>query len=749
MAPRVKLTNPDKVLYPATGTTKAEVFDYYTGIAEVMVPHIAGRAATRKRWPNGVDEPSFFEKQLASSAPDWLPRGSVVHKSGTTTYPIIDSSTGLAWIAQQAALEVHVPQWRFVAEWTRSGEELKPGPATRLVFDLDPGEGVTMAQLAEVARAVRDLISDIGLTAFPLTSGSKGLHLYAPLDKPVSSRGAVVVAKRIAQQLEKAMPKLVTSTMTKSLRAGKIFLDWSQNNGSKTTIAPYSLRGRDHPTVAAPRSWEELDDKKLRHLTYDEVLARVERDGDLLAPLDADVTPDRLTKYRSMRDASKTPEPVPSGKPVVGQGNTFVIQEHHARRLHYDFRLERDGVLVSWAVPKNLPDTPSVNHLAVHTEDHPLEYATFEGTIPKGEYGGGKVIIWDAGTYEAEKFRDDEVIVTLHGSRISGRYALIQTNGDQWLAHRMKDQKVVELDGLSPMLATEGSVANLKASQWAFEGKWDGYRLLVDADHGTVRLRSRRGRDVTKEYPQLRSLAADLTEHRMILDGEVVALDDDGVPSFSEMQNRVRATRVQYWAFDLLYLDGRSLLRARYRDRRRLLETLATGTDLMVPDLLPGDGDQALEHSRKHRWEGVVAKKRDSTYQPGRRSSSWIKDKHWNTQEVVIGGWRAGEGGRTSGIGSLLMGIPADGGLQFAGKVGTGFTELALTNLKKTLAPLRTDESPFNTRLPTRDAKGVTFVEPTLVGEVRYSEWTSDGRLRQPSWRGLRPDKSPDEVVRE
>ncbi|BBZ12328.1 ATP-dependent DNA ligase [Mycobacterium branderi] len=753
MAPLVKLTNADKVLYPATGTTKSDVFAYYTSIAEVMVPHIAGRAATRKRWPNGVDQPSFFEKQLASSAPDWLPRASVVHKSATTTYPIIDSADGLAWIAQQAALEVHVPQWRFTAEWTRNGEELKPGPATRLVFDLDPGEGVTLAQLATVARAVRDLMADIGLTTFPLTSGSKGLHLYAPLDKPVSSRGAVVLAKRVAQQLEKSMPKLVTSTMTKSLRAGKVFVDWSQNNGSKTTIAPYSLRGREQPTVAAPRTWEELDDRKLRQLSYDEVLARVGRDGDLLAQLDADIVPDRLTKYRSMRDASKTPEPVPAGKPVTGQGNAFVIQEHHARRLHYDFRLERDGVLVSWAVPKNLPETPSVNHLAVHTEDHPLEYATFEGTIPKGEYGAGKVIIWDAGTYEAEKFRDSaengEVIVTLHGNRISGRYALIQTSGDQWLAHRMKDQKVFAFDELTPMLATEGSVAHLKASQWAFEGKWDGYRLLVDADHGAVRLRSRRGRDVTGEYPQFRSLAKDLADHHVVLDGEVVALDESGVPRFSEMQNRVRATRVEYWAFDLLYLDGRSLLRAKYRDRRQLLETLARGTDLIVPDLLPGDGAEALEYSRKHSWEGVVAKKRDATYQPGRRSASWIKDKHWNTQEVVIGGWRAGEGGRTSGIGSLLMGIPDEGGLCYAGKVGTGFSERDLANLKKTLAPLRTDESPFNARLPTKDAKGVTFVEPTLVGEVRYSEWTSDGRLRQPSWRGLRPDKTPDEVRKE
>jgi bifunctional non-homologous end joining protein LigD len=756
---RVKLTNPDKVLYPATGTTKAEVFDYYVSIAEVMLPHIAGRAVTRKRWPNGVDEPSFFEKQLASSAPDWLDRASISHRSGTTTYPIVDTVEGVAWLAQQASLEVHVPQWRFVGE--------DPGPATRLVFDLDPGEGVTMKQLCEVAQAVRELMGDIGLTMYPLTSGSKGLHLYAPLAQPVSSRGAVVLAKRVAQQLEQAMPKLVTATMTKSVRAGKVFLDWSQNNGSKTTIAPYSLRGREHPTVAAPRTWDEIADPKLRHLRLDEVLKRVEKDGDLLADLDEVLpTEDRLTKYRSMRDAAKTPEPVPIKPPTAGNNDRFVIQEHHARRLHYDLRLERDGVLVSWAVPKNLPDTPSVNHLAVHTEDHPLEYLAFHGTIPKGEYGAGNMIVWDTGTYETEKFNDNspdgaakggEVIITLHGKKIDGRYALIQTDGKNWLAHRMKDQErprsrsagdIQPAPGdLAPMLATEGSVERLKSSQWSFEGKWDGYRVLVDANRGKLNLRSRRGRDVTHEYPQFEALGADLADHHVILDGEAVALDESGVPSFGEMQNRARSTRVEYWAFDILHLDGRSLLRAKYSDRRRLLEALAEGGGLIVPGLLPGDGPEAMEHARKHRWEGVIAKKRDSTYQPGRRSSSWIKDKIWNTQEVVIGGWRQGEGGRSSGIGALMLGIPEDGGLHFAGRVGTGFTEKELTKLKRILKPLHTDESPFNTRLPTQDARGVTFVRPELVGEVRYSERTSDGRLRQPSWRGLRPDKTPDEVV--
>lgn len=745
--PVVTLTNPDKVLYPATGTTKADVFGYYTTIAAVMLPHIVGRPATRKRWPNGVDEQAFFEKALAKSAPDWLHRGVLTHRSGDTVYPIIDSPTGLAWIAQQAALEVHVPQWRFAADG-------KPGSANRLVFDLDPGDGVTMTQMCEVAFAVRELMDDIGLPLYPLTSGSKGLHLYAALSDPISSDGAVKLAHRVAQQLEQSMPAMVTATMTKSLRAGKIFLDWSQNNAAKTTIAPYSLRGREMPTVAAPRTWEELADSGLRQLRYDEVLARVAEHGDLLAGLDdgpgESRRSDRLATYRGKRHAAKTPEPVLGAVPVSGNDDRFVIQEHRARRLHYDLRLERDGVLVSWAVPKNLPAEPGKNHLAVHTEDHPLEYATFEGAIPKGEYGAGTVTVWDSGTYEAEKFTDREVIVDLHGRRISGRYALIQTDGDQWLAHRMKEQTGSVSKGhrpdFAPMLATLGSVDALTTAQYAFEGKYDGYRMLLEVDHGRLRLLSRNGRDVTAEYPQLQPLADMLADHQVVLDGEAVALDEHGVPKFEEMQNRARASRIQFWAFDILELDGRSLLRAKYRDRRKLLETFAEGTALIVPDLLDGDGPQALAESRRRKWEGVVAKRLDSTYLSGRRSTSWIKDKNWNTQAAVIGGWREGNGGRSSGIGALLLGIPGNGGLRFIGRVGTGFTERELTKLKDILAPLHTEESPFDPALPRSEARGVTYVRPELVGEVRFGEMTSDGHLRHASWRGLRPDQNPVDV---
>ncbi len=713
--PRVRLTNAGKVLYPATGTTKADVFSYYTSIAPVMLPHLAGRPVTRLRWPDGVGAPSFFEKALAKSAPAWLRRATVVHRSGDTVYPIIDSATGLAWIAQQAALEVHVPQWRFTAAGT-------PGPANRLVFDLDPGPGVGMAQLCEVAFAVRELLDDIGLPLFPLTSGSKGLHLYAPLSD-VSSDSAVVLARRVAEQLAQSMPKLVTAAMAKRLRAGRVFVDWSQNNAAKTTVAPYSLRGREAPTVAAPRTWEELADPDIAQLRFDEVLARVAQHGDLLGELDA--------------------------AHPAGPGRRFIIQEHHARRLHYDFRLEHDGVLVSWAVPKNLPERTTVNRLAVRTEDHPVEYATFEGTIPRGEYGAGTVSIWDSGTYRAEKFdlAGGEVIADLSGQRISGRYALIQTDGDQWLAHRMKEQSLPELRDLAPMLATLRPVDKLSATQYAFEGKYDGYRMLVEVDQGRLRLQSRNGRDVTAEFPQLQSLAHTLADHHVILDGEVVALDAHDVPSFEEIQNRAAGSRIQFWAFDILYLDGRSLLRVRYRDRRRLLETLSAATGLTVPALLAGDGAQALSYSRQRRWEGVVAKKWASTYQPGRRSAAWIKDKNWNTQEAVIGGWRAGEGGRSGAIGSLLLGIPDGAALRFIGRVGTGFSARELATLTTALDPLRTEESPFDPPLSRQEARGVTYVRPELVGEVRYGELTSEGRLRHSSWRGLRADKTPADVV--
>ncbi|BDT97392.1 MULTISPECIES: ATP-dependent DNA ligase [Nocardia] len=752
----VDLSNLDKVLYPATGTTKGEVIAYYSAIAPAMLPHIAGRAVTRKRWPNGVDEPSFFEKNLPAHAPSWIERRALRHSDRKVVYPLIDSEAGLAWLAQQAALEVHVPQWRF--------DDDDMGPATRLVFDLDPGEGVGLAECAEVALAVREMVEGIGLRAFPVTSGSKGIHLYVPLDRDLSSDGASTVAKQVATNLQRLRPDLVTATMAKAARGGKVFLDWSQNNAAKTTIAPYSMRGRPEPNAAAPRTWKEIENrKKLRQLRFDEVLARYRADGDLLAELDAapagddssGTAPDALTKYRSMRDPSRTPEPVPAQAPAPGENNRYVVQEHHARRLHWDVRLERDGVLVSWAVPKGPPTSPEQNRLAVHTEDHPMEYLDFHGAIPKGEYGAGEMTIWDSGTYETEKWRDDEVIVRFHGRRLTGRYALIQTNGNQWLMHLMRAQNGAEPQeeepdepqgriirpsggpaplprGLSPMLATHGDVAELGAAEWCFETKWDGFRLIAEIESGAITLRSRAGHVVTDRYPGIAALRRELSGHQVVLDGEAVVFDDHGVANLGLLQ--ADAARAVFVAFDVLYLDGTSLLRKRYADRRRVLEALAANApSLVVPPRLDGSGADALRYSQEHGLEGVVAKRKDSVYLPGKRGHAWVKQRNWRTQRVLIGGWRRSSAREFK---SLLVGIPHDGRLVYVGRVGTGFDDSNLRELAARLRPLERKTSPFDNDLTAEERKEAVWVTPKLGGTVRFMNWTETGRLWHPAWLG-------------
>ncbi|MGB4777587.1 non-homologous end-joining DNA ligase, partial [Microbacterium sp.] len=447
---RVRLTNLDKVLYPptgphASGTTKAEVIDYYSRIAPFLLPHLSGRPVTRLRWPEGVDHPPFFAKDLEAGAPDWLRRHAIDHSSGAKDYPLVDDVAGLVYLAQVASLELHTPQWRF--------DGAGRGRPDRLVLDLDPGPGAGLAECAQVARWAREILHGVGMEPLPVTSGSKGIHLYAPLDGSRTSEEISAFAHELARALEADHGDLVVSAMSKKARPGKVFVDWSQNNAAKTTIAPYSLRGRPEPTVAAPRTWDELEDPGVRHLGFDDVLERVTTMGDLLAPMApvgaaAASTGDPLATYVAKREATATPEPFPAGGAENDpDGRRFVIQEHHASRLHFDLRLERDGVLESWAVPRGIPETPDRNHLAVMTEPHPIEYLTFAGEIPKGQYGAGTMTVWDTGTYEAEKWREDEIIFTLTG-RPGGpltavRLALIRTQGagekSQWLLHRMKD----------------------------------------------------------------------------------------------------------------------------------------------------------------------------------------------------------------------------------------------------------------------------------------------------------------------
>ena len=481
-----------------------------------------------------------------------------------------------------------------------------------------------------------------------------------------------------------------------------------------------------------------------------------------------------------------------------------MIQEHHASRLHWDFRLQHSGVLVSWAVPKGPPLETDTNRLAVQTEDHPLEYGTFEGTIPAKEYGGGEVTLWDSGTVEIEKWREGkEVIVVCHGRPDGGlggvprRFAFIHTGGmgrsaksaaakekaaANWLLHLMKDQPDGDVEEpaaprtaasstagmgepLAPMLATLGTRGDIRhEDEWAFEMKWDGVRVIATVTDGAVRLTSRGGKDLTATFPELAELhdAVDpelRAAGETVLDGEIVALDGSDRPSFSRLQQRLGLTRerdveraraeveVHLMLFDLLLRGGDSFVRAPYRERRDALFDAVRPTEhVQLPHADHGDVEHAIQLSQRLKLEGVMAKKESGIYQVGKRSRTWIKLKNARHQEVVVIGWRRGKGERSGTLGSLLLAVPdAEGVLHYAGRVGSGFTDRDLEQIATSLRS-RTRKTPAVGDVPAAVRRDAEWVRADLVGEVQHAERTGEGRLRHPVWRGWRPDKEAAEV---
>ena len=475
-----------------------------------------------------------------------------------------------------------------------------------------------------------------------------------------------------------------------------------------------------------------------------------------------------LERYRAKRDFDATPEPAAGPVRPAAGAPRFVVQEHHARRLHWDLRLEHDGVAASWAIPNGIPLSPKENRLAVHTEDHPLEYLEFKGEIPAGQYGAGTMGIWDHGTYELHKFDEKKVEVTFHGERLQGRYGMfpIGRGGEEnaWMIHRMDPPddpaRVAMPEALKPMLARAGEMPP-DQSKWSFEVKWDGVRALAYAKPGRLKLESRNGNDITAGYPEVRGLIEQLGMREAVLDGELVAFDAQGKPSFGRLQERMhvregralarlqKSVPVVFAIFDLLYLDGESLIALPYGERRARLASLElNGPAWRVPENHPGEGTRLLEATAAQGLEGIVAKRLDSRYEPGARNGAWLKLKNTSRQELVIGGWLPGEGNRAGTIGALLTGYYDGDELVYAGRVGTGFSDRMLGELGALLEPLRRGSTPFAAATPKlpRDA---VYVEPELVCEVEFVEWTADGVMRAPSFKGLRDDKAAAEVVRE
>ena len=462
----------------------------------------------------------------------------------------------------------------------------------------------------------------------------------------------------------------------------------------------------------------------------------------------------RLREYERKRDRKKTPEPFGKGgrrdkRPI------FVVQRHDARRLHYDFRLEQDGALASWAVPKGIPLEPGQRNLAVHVEDHPLDYAAFEGEIPQGQYGAGQVEIWDKGTYElVEEKRDGGLTVRLDGERLQGTWTLVpaKLSGDpkNWLLIKKRDEQVAERPRghYAPMLATLAKELP-KGPGWLFEGKWDGYRTIVYFRGGDPNLRTRRDQDYTERFAAVaRELPRALRTSDCVLDGEVCAIDEQGRTSFSAMQKG--GYPLVYYVFDLLELEGMPLIDLPFVERRERLNGILDRRNRTVQLSETFEDGHALEQAAiQQGLEGVMAKRAQSRYEPGRRSREWLKVKPGKQrQEFVIAGYTKGQGRRAGRLGALILAVNRGGELHYVGNCGTGFTETEIDKLLKLLKPLEQTTSPFPAvpKMPRIRKGDVVWVEPKLVCEVEFVEWTHDGHLRAPSYQGLREDKSPAEV---
>jgi bifunctional non-homologous end joining protein LigD len=824
-ARKVTITHPERVYFPS-GYTKADMIRYYTAVAPVMLPHLRGRPVTLVRFPEGVRGETFYEKNVPRHAPAWIQTAPVARRrhAGVTNYILVSNAATLAWCANRGAIEFHPFLHRAKA----------PDCPTHIAFDLDPGDGADLLHCIEVAGILRGLFANLGLECFPKVSGSKGLQVYLPLHTKTSYAVTAPFAQAVADLLARQFPQLVVSRMSKALRRGRVLIDWSQNSASKTTVCAYSLRGKhDKPSVSAPVSWDELQraskkrDISSLYFSPDDVLRRVKKLGDLFAPVlqlkqklpaaatgssAARRTRTSLQRYAAKRDFSQTSEPGPLQRPRGSprRDRRFVIQKHAASRLHFDLRLELDGTLKSWAVPKGLPYQTGVRRAAFQVEDHPLDYARFEGTIPKGQYGGGTVMVWDIGTYEilGGSFAAGDLKLLLRGEKLKGEWHLFRIKDEPdkpvWLivksgrsmrplSRKAEDTSVlsgrslarIEKEGGTPARRRRngpsdtreapkaarsrppGFVAPMKpllvaslpdGEAWSYEVKWDGYRALL-AKHGDgVRLFSRTGNSLTRSFPGVVRAGGTLRTASCLVDGEIVALDPQGRPSFQALQNRESTDHaIVFYAFDLLVLDGEDLRPEPLQARRQKLREVLEGSSLRVSSVLPGTAAEVLAAVRRLGLEGVVAKRVDSTYRAGDRSADWQKVRLRRGQEFVVGGYRPG----MHPFESVLVGYYEGKKLMFAGKVRPGFTPATRAEMWKLIKADEIASCPF-ANLPDAVKKGrwgdgitasemktLRWVRPKQVVDVEFAEWTAKGHLRHAAFRGLRPDKRPRDVGRE
>lgn len=761
---RIELSNLTKFLFPDDHIVKAQLIEYYLKIAPTLLSHVKGRPLSLVRFPDGITGESFFQKNLPGWAPDWIEH--VMLGKEEKNYVLATEEASLVWLANLACIELHQMH-------SRAPDFERPD---YIVYDFDPPEGFAFPRIAELAAGFKEHLEGLGYHPFVKTTGRKGLHVLTPIEPKWSFEEAFEAAKTVAQPFVEAHPSSLTLHIKKEQRKGKVLLDIYRNRQSQTIVAPYSVRGLPGATVSTPLHWTELDTlESPAGFNLNTVPDRIAQDGDpweaiaaYATPIHTKVsrvaparpkgkgpsrtgkhkTPEQLTEYSRKRDFERTSEPAPVEP--LGKGNAFVIHRHHASRLHYDLRLEQDGVLKSWAVPKGLPPRPGIMRLAVSVEDHPLEYVQFEGAIPKGEYGGGMMWVFARGRYEITKQKKDGFYFRLHSRELNGEYRIHRTRENQWLLERVDNPQIDWLrDPVQPMLAH--AATRVPASDdYIYEVKWDGIRALVSLDEGTIRIHGRNRTEFTTKFPELLVPEEGLRASSGLFDGEIVCLDAEGKPQFPEvihrMQQRsegaIERARVRHpavcYLFDCLYLDGRPIIHEPLERRREWLEDAIRKNSPYRLSANVEDGPLFFEAVKEMGLEGVMAKQRTSVYTPGRRSESWLKIKTRQTIDCVIIGYTKGEGERADSFRALHLGEVSGDEISYAGKVGSGFDQRSLKAVTVELQKLTTPKRPVNKKLPD-EARSV-WVEPRLACEVQFASRTKDGVLREPVFLRLRPD---------
>ena len=752
----VELSNLNKVLYPDDHILKAEIIEYYLKLAPTILNHIRGRALSLVRYPDGIYEEQFFQKHRPDWTPDWIDYKRLGQER-KKEYIVAKEEATLVWLANLACLEIH--QIHSFAQ-----ESDKPD---YIVYDLDPPEdgSFPLETLKDIALRLKEHLERYNYHPFVKTTGGKGLHIVTPIVADYSFEECFQADKKIASDFIQKEPQ-TTLHIKKESRKGRVLVDIYRNRPSQTIVSPYSLRGKKGATASTPISWDELSDlQDLGQWNLKSTIDRVLTVGDAweqvrgwavplhtdkravvtkdLPPNERHKTPEQLAEYEKKRDFNKTPEPLRSDLEVPG--SRFVIQRHHASHLHYDLRLEEEGVLKSWAIPRGMPPVPGVKRLAVQTEDHPLKYLSFEGEIPKGEYGGGMMWVYAQGRYEITKEKKNGFYFRLSGRELSAEYRMHLMKGKEWLMERVDTPQVDYFQHpLKPMLAEASK--KVPSGDYYYELKWDGIRALIYLNEGQLKIYSRNLNDITAQFPDLNVPEQAFRINNAIFDSEIVCLDQDGKANFKKVIKRLMSKKnfdyeskrspAYCYLFDCLYLDGRSLINDP-QDRRRqwLIDSVRRGeTNYRISETME-DGKAFFDAAKRMGVEGIMAKDRTARYTIGKRSKAWIKVKVKESMDCVIVGFTEGEGDRERYFGSLQVAEENGGELIYRGRVGTGFDDAMLkslaTNFIQHISAERTIDSEVH------EERKTVWLNPIMKCEVEYSMITENGTFRDPVFKKL------------